>query len=117
MKSWSTRLLIHSGKEAEETRSIQINRGIFQGDSLSPLLFCISLIPLSRQLSQADFGYKLHGDERPVSHLFYMDNLNVFAKNEAIFSLLLSVVSDFSNAICMKFGLDKCAKINLKETN
>ncbi len=30
MKSWSTRLLIQSRKEAVETRSIQFNRGIFQ---------------------------------------------------------------------------------------
>ncbi len=46
--------------------------------------------------------------------MFYMDDLKVFAKNEAILSQMLSVVNDFSNDICMKFGLDKCAKINLK---
>ena len=27
---------------------------------------------------------------------------------------MLSVINDFSNDICMKFGLDKCAKVNLK---
>ncbi len=43
-----------------------------------------------------------------------MNDLKVFAKNEAILSQMLSVVNDFSNDICMKFGLDKCAKINLK---
>ena len=36
---------------------VNINRGIFQGDSLSSLLFVISLIPLTLVLRQMKQGY------------------------------------------------------------
>ena len=36
-----------------QTQSVQIRRGIFQGDSLSPLLFCIAPIPLTNELNRA----------------------------------------------------------------
>jgi hypothetical protein len=41
-----------------QSQLIQIRRGIFQGDSLSPLLFCIALIPLKNELNRADFGHQ-----------------------------------------------------------
>jgi hypothetical protein len=43
-------------QEVMQSQPIQIRRGIFQGDSLSPLLFCIALIPLINELNRADCG-------------------------------------------------------------
>ena len=40
-----------------KTRIMQIRRGIFQGDSLSPLLFCMALNPLSTELNRTGYGY------------------------------------------------------------
>jgi hypothetical protein len=34
-----------------ETEELEIHSGMFPGDSSSPLLFCISLIPRTEQLS------------------------------------------------------------------
>jgi hypothetical protein len=39
MVKWSTKLQLKSNRELMQSRIIQINRGIFPGDSLSPLLF------------------------------------------------------------------------------
>ena len=63
-------------------KNIQIRRGIFQGDSLSPLIFCIALIPLTNELNRADFGYQVHGNERKMSHLLFMDDLKLLGRNE-----------------------------------
>ena len=38
---------LHTENKLIETGDIKIQCGIFQGDSLSPLLFCICLIPLT----------------------------------------------------------------------
>ena len=48
-------------QEVMQSQPIQIRRGIFQGDSLSPLIFCIALIPLTNELNRADCGYQVHG--------------------------------------------------------
>jgi hypothetical protein len=58
-----------------------MRRGIFLGDSLSPLLFCIALIPLTNELKKADCGYQVHGTERKISHLLYMDDLKLLGRN------------------------------------
>ena len=65
-----------------QSQPIQKRRGIFQGDSLSPLLFCIALTPLTNELNGADCGYQVHGTERKISHLLYMDDLKLLGRNE-----------------------------------
>jgi hypothetical protein len=55
MSHWRTRMYVHTENKLIETEEMEIQRGIFQGDSLSPLLFCICLIPLST-IEQAEHG-------------------------------------------------------------
>ena len=82
MEKWNTRLILKTKQEVMQSQPIQIRRGIFQGDSLSPLLFCIVLIPLTNELNRVDCGYQVHGTERKISHLLYMDDLKLLGRNE-----------------------------------
>ena len=66
-----------------QAQPIQIGRGIFQGESLSPLLFCIALIPLTNELNRGDCGYQVHRTERKISHLLCMDDLKLLGRNES----------------------------------
>ena len=97
-------------QEVMQSQPIQIRRGIFQGDSLSPLLFCIALIPLTNELNRADCGYQVHGTERKISHLLYMDDLKLLGGNEND----IKIVQTISKDINMNFGLKNCARICLK---
>ncbi|XP_042889217.1 uncharacterized protein LOC122264411 [Penaeus japonicus] len=108
MSKWHTKLFLSHNEGVGESNAIKIKRGIFQGDSLSPLLFCISLIPLSNELNNTGAGYNIF--QKVLNHLFYMDDLKLFAKNDQQLEGLLTTVKEFSNDICMDFGLDKCAK-------
>ena len=97
-----------------QSQPIQIRRGTFQGDSLSPLLFCIALIPLTDELNRADCGYHVHGTERKISHLLYMDVLKLLGRNENDLKNEIKIVQTINKGINMNFGLEKCARICLK---
>ena len=81
MKSWRTSMVLSYGNSTIKTRLMQIRRSIFQGDSLSPLLFCMALNPLSKELNRTGYGYRMtteHGEtakRQLISHLLYMDDL------------------------------------------
>lgn len=77
MVKWKTRLKIPN----VSTNLIPINRGVFQGDSLSPLWFCLALNPLSTLLNDTNYGFEIKQDAEPVkvSHLLYMDDIKAYA--------------------------------------
>ena len=112
MAKWNTTLHLNHVDGVVRCENIKINSGIFQGDSLSPLLFCIALIPLSAELNNTTYGYRLLGGT--VNHLIYMDDLKLFAKNDKELEGLLRTVKDFSDDINMEFGIEKCAKATFK---
>ena len=97
-----------------QSQPIQIRRGIFQGDSLLPLLFCIPLIRLTNELNRTDCGYQVHGTERKISHLFYMDDLKLLGRNENELKNEIKIVQTVSKNMNKNFGLEKCARICLK---
>jgi hypothetical protein len=115
MGFWKTTMMLTYDGRSVKTRPIQVRSGIFQGDSLSPLLFCLCLVPLSTMLNNTGHGYEIYG--RKISHLFYMDDLKTFAKHDNQQEGLLQTVKVFSDDICMQFGLDKCAKATFKKGN
>ena len=93
-------------QEVIQSKPIQIRRGIFQGDSLSPLLFCIALIPLTNELNRDDCGYQVHGTERKISHLLYMDDLKLLGRNENELKNKMKIVHTVSKDMNMNFGLE-----------
>ena len=96
--------------------NIKIRRGIFQGDSVSPLHFVISLLPLSLLLNKQNLGYQIEdASNLHISHRLYMDDLKLYSGNEDNMQQLVDITSTFSTDIAMEFGLDKCATINIKK--
>ena len=68
MASWKTELTVNG----QVLKHVHIRRGIFQGDSLSPLLYVIAMIPMAKilrqtvripnfQVTSKDFPPTLHG--------------------------------------------------------
>jgi hypothetical protein len=114
MSHWRTSMRLHTENKLIEKEDIEIQCGIFQGDSLSPLLFCICLIPLTEELNRLNTGYKEHTTNTKISHLLYMDKLRLISKSEEELQKQIQTVKTFSDDIHMEFGLEKCAKIAFK---
>ena len=108
MKNWKKRLTLKHESGNFMSDNINIKRGIFQGDSLSPLLFCISLVPLLLELNSSGYGYKNRTEQ--ITHLLYMDYLKLYAKDDGELEGLLRIVKGFSDNIGIEFGLSKCVK-------
>ena len=111
MTKWKTNLLLNG----ENLGTVSIRKGIFQGDSLSPLLFTIAMIPLTKILQASKQGYEFSKQSAKISHLLYMDDLKLYAKSEKELKSLLNTVKIFSDDIRMEFGLDKCAILAMKK--
>ena len=60
-----------------------IKRGIFQEDSLSPILFVIIMIPLSLILTDTRAGYQLKKEGCKINHMLFMDDLKLYGKNSS----------------------------------
>ena len=61
---------------------VKIQKGIFQGDALSPLLAVIVIMPLNHVLRKCTAWYKLGKSQEKINHLMYIDGIKLFAKNE-----------------------------------
>ena len=62
MKNWTVELTVGGRRLAEAT----IQRGIFQGDALSPLLFIIAMMPLNHILRKCTAEYKLSRSQKKL---------------------------------------------------
>ena len=77
LKQWTTELT--AGNHVFQGE-VCIKRGIFQGDSLSPLLFILALILLV--LRKVKAGYNLGNGLPTIIHLLFMDDLKLYGKSE-----------------------------------
>ena len=93
----------------EELGEVDIKRGIFQGDSLSPLVFVLALIPLSLILRKAKAAYGFSGSKKKINHLLFMDDFKLYSGNEKELDSLVQTIPIFSKDVGMEFGIEKCA--------
>ena len=75
MEKW--KVMLCSGNS--ELGEVEIKRGIFQGDSLSPLVFVLALIPLSLILRKAKAAYEFSESKKKTSHLLFMDDFKLYS--------------------------------------
>ncbi|XP_047019155.1 uncharacterized protein LOC124637519 [Helicoverpa zea] len=109
MKHWTTTLKT-LGPNTTATNDIPIRRGIFQGDALSPLWFCLALNPLSHMLNKSQIGYTIKTPQKHtnLTHLMYMDDIKLYSDSTHSLHRLADITQSFSNDIHMEFGIDKC---------
>ena len=79
--------------KGEELGDVDVKRGIFQGDSLSPLLFVLSMIPLSSLLRKVNVLYEWGKKEYKLNHLLFMNDLKLYSKSEEQIDSLIQLLT------------------------
>ena len=110
MKAWRVDLTCSN----QSLGRVNIKRGIFQGDSLSSLLFVLGLIPLTLILHKSESTYQFSSMKEKINHLLFMDDLKLYAKNKKGLDSLVQTVRIFNDDIGMEFGIYTCTTLVLK---
>ena len=94
---------------------IRLQRGLFQGDSLSPLLFCLCVVPLSEELRKRP-GFKSRLVQgMGTTHLMFMDDLKVFEESRGELEATIKITDEVSSVLGMTLGLKKCAVTQVRK--
>ena len=86
-------------------------KGIFQGDSLSILLFNDATQPLTKEIYG---GYKFSKSLEHINHLMYIDGIKIFAKNKKKLGALIQIIRIYILDIGMEFSIEKYAMLKVK---
>jgi hypothetical protein len=114
---WRTRTRLHTENELIEIEDIKIQCGIFQGDSLSPLIFCICLIPPLTELNRLNTGYEEHIRKTKISHLLYMDDLKLIAKLEEELRKQIETVKTLAMIFIWTWNYRNVLRLHLRKGN
>ena len=66
----------------EDLGEIDVNKGIFQGDSLLRPLFFFNMAPLSLMFKKVNPSYEWAKKECKLNHFLFMDDLKLFSKEQ-----------------------------------
>ena len=97
MSTRATKVFLNTDKEQIETDEIKYLNGILQGDLLSLILFILRVNPLLFLLERCG-GYIIGTRSKSstiLNHLFFIDDLKLFARNLYIAKQLLDIVTTF----------------------
>ena len=115
-KHWATVLEFRTAGKVVKSIPVKYNRGIFQGDSLLSLLFCLAIAPISQVLNRTK-AYTLwhHGERNTISYLLYMDDLKIYAGGPDQLREAVDCVEKISKAIGTRFGVRKCGTAHMQK--
>ena len=110
MQQWRLSLMANG----EDLGEVNEKRGIFQGDSLLPLLFVLSMVPLFLILKKENACYKWGKKEYKLNQSLFMDDLKLYPKSEEQTNNFVRTVYVFSTDMGKEFGIKKCGILTMK---
>ena len=116
MSKWKTRLEIWNGSEKMTSRWIRILCGFLQGNSHSPVGFCISEIPICILL-QHSRGYGMGEPGNCFvkrTHSLFVDDLKVYQESHEALEIVNEIIVQASHDTGACYGVSKYAEIIFK---
>ena len=117
MSGWKTRLEVTENGKTTKSRVICIVRGFLQGDSYSPVGFCLTEVPVAMLMEDTD-GYMMGQEgERGVkrTHSLFVDDLKVYQENHQKLEVVIEIIVKASMDTGACYEVKKCAEIVFKK--
>ena len=106
MKNWKTNLICSNANLG----ALRVNCGIFQSDSLSPLLFLVSLLLFTLVLCQVKQGYSFDKGKSNLNYLLFMDDLELYGGSKPDIGSLMQTVYTVTDDKCGVLAMRKSKK-------
>ena len=95
-----------------ELGQVKIKQGIFQGDSLSPLVFVLALIPLCLILRKVKAAYECSESKEKINHHLFMNDLKLYSRSEKVLDSLVQTVRVFRKVSYVSNGERKDCEVS-----
>jgi len=123
MTNW--RLTFEGFEEGKIRKSspLSIVNGVLQGDTLSPLIFCLCVAPISHMLNtqyelyvtaNGTMGRRHTEDTLALNHQYYVDDLVLYNRTVIILEMMVTDVKDLSKDIGLDLNEDKSAMYHIR---
>ncbi len=89
----------------QNSKPIQLQRGVRQGDVISPKLFTTALEDVFKLLDWSGFGININGEY--ITHLRFADDIVVMAETVEDLNTMLDGLSRASQQVGLKMNMDK----------
>ncbi|CAK1584434.1 unnamed protein product [Parnassius mnemosyne] len=89
----------------QSTKPIQLQRGVRQGDVISPKLFTAALEDVFKLLDWKGYGININGEY--ITHLRFADDIVLMAESLEDLSTMLNDLNSVSQRIGLKMNMDK----------
>ena len=116
MRKWKTRLEIWNDGEKKISRWINILCGFLQGDSYSPVGFCLTEIPVCNLLQETK-GYCMGvpgARDVKLTHNLFVDDLKAYQESHKALKDSNEMIVQASHDTGSCYGVAKCAEIVFK---
>ena len=113
MRLWKTKLEVYRNGEKKISRWITIKKGFLQGDSYSPVGFCLTEVPIGELLKKSR-GYAMtRGEDSEVrrTHSLFIDDLKIYASGHEQLKVMNETIVLASEDTGAMYGVKKCAEI------
>lgn len=122
MKRWEVRYETKARGRVKRSMPLKVKCGVLQGDTLSPMMFCLAIAPISYDLERRFQGYRMRsaktrmieeGSYGKVTHMFYMDDLKLYSESASELEACVKRVERMSSYLNLKLNKAKCASVEM----
>lgn len=120
MGSWKIRYEGRANGKKVRSTPLQVKNGLLQGDTLSPLLFCLSIASISWWLNQKVAKYKTsmgrcNGYPLTLNHIYFVDDLKILTTSKRELNKAIEGVITIGSAIGLQINKKKCAIAHIRQ--